>query len=450
MTAEPLDVMPRAVQAERALAGALVLSAMPEAVAVASRLAPPAAFTDALARAVVEAVYRRAAAGLPVDYTMVVGDLAATGTAFGAADVTGLVLDAGDPYHVESYARQIAAAALRRELIDASRMAAQWAYQGDEDLAGMTAAIRRLFEPLAPPVTEDGGLADGIARFLAGRRSREGVPTGIRVIDEAAGGIAPGDFVVVAGFTGLGKSHLAVNLSNAFVTASRRVLFASLEMSDDQVIDRLMFNRVGRWFPTGGAQDYPPEVMDAARTLSDRDRIRVLNSARTASAIGAAAIEFEADLVVVDHAQILVPADPRASEYAGSTANAAELMELCKRPREWGRIAVVVLSQISREANRGHALGSRGFGMGTKGTNAWQENADLGILLEGVWDDAVSTGANRAPDAIRVNLAKNRHGPPAEGVYDQDGQTGVLRERPADAPSKAPASWLDMTAGEGR
>jgi replicative DNA helicase len=71
-----------------------------------------------------------------------------------------------------------------------------------------------------------------------------GLPTGFSELDELTTGFQPGDMIVVAGRPSMGKTALGLNMAeHAAVTEGIPVVFFSLEMSRQQVAQRLLCSR---------------------------------------------------------------------------------------------------------------------------------------------------------------------------------------------------------------
>lgn len=429
------DPLPRHPDVERALVGALIVSGDLDAIAACATALEPSDFTVEAVRAAYVAILALAAADKPVDAMTV----AAAGIP--VALVAELSSLAAPSAYAAGYADILAHAATRRRLIGIAGDLAAAAYRGEPTAAEIAASAALALAPATASAADDeaeGCIADELAGIDAGTDPRVTWPTTVRPLDESCGGLAPGDIAIVAGYTGLGKTWLAATLANAAIDRGKAVLFVSLEMTKRQVAARVLRNRVAR-------SSAPDDVArrEAHAVLGDPQALRVRTNARSVAAIGALTALYQPDVVIVDYAQILAPADSRATEYAANTSNAHALQALAKR----AGCAVVVLSQLSRETNRGHALGAAGFGLGVKSSNAWEEVADVGLLVRGIW--APNSDANSRPDAISLTLVKCRHGRSGgSATYDQDGATGRLVERAPESITRAPSvSWAEMAGG---
>lgn len=80
-------------------------------------------------------------------------------------------------------------------------------------------------------------------RFRRGRQYKEGPQTGLRYLDNIIPGFAPGQFVVVAGRPGDGKSCVVMQIAeHASLTEGHGVAVFSLEMTGVSMIERQLFS----------------------------------------------------------------------------------------------------------------------------------------------------------------------------------------------------------------
>ncbi|MDG2053850.1 MAG: replicative DNA helicase [Phycisphaerales bacterium] len=74
-------------------------------------------------------------------------------------------------------------------------------------------------------------------------RTITGVPTGFSELDEVTGGLQPGEFIIVAARPSIGKTALALNMAEYMATHDYPVGLFSLEMSKQQLVQRLLAAR---------------------------------------------------------------------------------------------------------------------------------------------------------------------------------------------------------------
>ena len=73
-----------------------------------------------------------------------------------------------------------------------------------------------------------------------------GIPTGFADVDKLLGGFQRSDLVILAARPSVGKTSLALSIAqNAAKKYRQRVAFFSLEMSDEQVVQRLISAETG-------------------------------------------------------------------------------------------------------------------------------------------------------------------------------------------------------------
>lgn len=246
--------------------------------------------------------------------------------------------------------------------------------------------------------------------YLSGGRNGC-IRTGFSGLDRLTGGARPGELMVIASVSGVGKSMLALNIANHVAQdCASSVAFFSLESSRLELTQRLLcsqsgvsLNRVrsGRISPN---RDFPRLEQAAARlagrkilmedplnvSLKEiRQRIRELSAAH------------ELKLVVIDPIQLLC--GPGGEEDAVNVAR-----ELKRCAREFG-IVVVALAPLDTPP-AGRELG-RPTLADLKGMRVLEHHADLVVLL---WrqDFFEMQPEDYDADFSRASLivAKNRHG----------------------------------------
>ena len=187
------------------------------------------------------------------DYTNIAAELRATDRLDSVGGLPALV-KLGDvhvsSYDVESYARRVVNAAVLRQGIAAGGKIAAMFYDpaGDgEALLGnalkLLSDIRistadEVFQPISTAVD---AYYDKLARVLSGEASALGTQTGYRDLDEITGGLHGDELTIIAARPAVGKT--AFMLSVAYNIAQQNdvdVLICSLEMSTDQLVQRLL------------------------------------------------------------------------------------------------------------------------------------------------------------------------------------------------------------------
>lgn len=279
----------------------------------------------------------------------------------GLAFLGELVAEVPTAVHVEYYARSVEQTAVRRRLIEAGGQIVAIGYderlEVDEALGQAEAAVLSVAtRPAGQGFTHIAQLADDlfahITRTQDQRDAVSGLTTGIPDLDELTSGMQRSDLIIIAARPGVGKSSLAMTLAlNAAVDANASVGVFSLEMSREQLMQRLVAMRSGitaSRLRTGQLRtDELPRVMETLGYLSERaiyiedaPAITITDLRNRARRLNALA---GLDLIVVDYLQLV-----RATRAEGRVQEVGEIARGLKHLARELDLPVVALSQLSR------------------------------------------------------------------------------------------------------
>jgi replicative DNA helicase len=256
---------------------------------------------------------------------------------------------------------------------------------------------------------------DRLERLQETRGALTGLDTGYFRLNDMTGGLQRGDLVVLAARPSMGKTTFALNIAlNSCLDTSARVLFISLEMSEEQIAQNLLCaraevdaNRVRKGQLTD--RDWS-KLQDAAGRLHTSPFLIDATPALTPMAIRTKARRVKKrlgglDLVVVDYLQ-MVAAPPRAEnrqqEISVISRNLKELARELNCP-------VVALSQLNRSVDSREDHRPRLSDLRESG--AIEQDADLICFL---YRDDYYRGEGVKPgegSVTEVIIAKQRNGP---------------------------------------
>ena len=173
----------------------------------------------------------------------------------GHAYLTGLINNVPSSIHAEAYGHMVEEAATRRRLLEAANRIARLAHQSDallEDVvneaekAVFGVSEQRLphqLQPIRQVLSEYYDRIDYLARH---KDETIGVPTGFIDLDRLLGGMQPSDLLIIAGRPGQGKSGFCISVAkNASQLHKQHVAMFSLEMSNEQLVQRLVAQETG-------------------------------------------------------------------------------------------------------------------------------------------------------------------------------------------------------------
>jgi len=169
----------------------------------------------------------------------------------GASYLTELTNFVPTAAHLEQYAQIVADKAIRRRLISASQDIATIGFDENKSLQELIEeAETRLFEVSQRHVRQDitsleSILGDSFDRLDDLHRNKggiRGIPTGLRDLDKLLAGLQRSDLIVIAARPSMGKTAIMLNMALDIATKAKQgsVLYFSLEMGKEQLVDRLL------------------------------------------------------------------------------------------------------------------------------------------------------------------------------------------------------------------
>lgn len=292
------------------------------------------------------------------------GMLDAVGGASYLTELTNYVPTAA---HLEQYAQIVADKSIRRRLISASRDIASIGRDEGKTLSELIEdAETRLFEVSQQHVRQDitsleSILAESFDRLDDLHHKKgglRGIPTGLTDLDKRIAGLQRSDLIVVAARPSMGKTAMMLNMSLDIATKADQgaVLYFSLEMSKEQLVDRLLAAQanVDAWkLRTGdGLKDADFErISTAMGALAEAPIFIDDTSGITVSDLRTKARRLHHQhplaVVMVDYLQLM----SGGSRYATSANRVQEISEISRSLKILARelnIPVVAASQLSR------------------------------------------------------------------------------------------------------
>jgi len=249
-------------------------------------------------------------------------------------------------------------------------------------------------------------------RMMAGK-SVTGVPTGFADLDTHMAGMQPGDLIVIAGYPSRGKSILAEQVALHAARSGYPTLFFSLEMSQQNIMDRAVSRTGGvpLWqIRTGKVpQDNRPRVISASSELHDLPYWLDTSPALTVNGIVARArimaMRIGLKLVIVDYLQ-LIAAPSRNGESQEQVIS--EQVRVLKNLARELNVPLVLLSQLRRPP--AGVRDPEPTMQDLKGSGGIEAHADVVLLLHRPgFQEAIRTRAKF--DAAQFILGKQRNGP---------------------------------------
>ncbi len=353
---------PQAVEAERAVLGAMLLGV--DAIGKVVEVLDETCFYRDANRRVFEAVISLYQKNEPADLVTVrealksAGNLEAVG---GEIYLAELLDEVASSANVSHYARIVLESAIKRKLIGALTGVIGDAYDTTEEAVDLLDRAEQTIFSLSERRLRKGALPlevvlektfELIEKAHERKGGLSGIPTGYKKLDDMLAGLQPADLIILAGRPSMGKTAFALNVArNVAIDENIPVAFFSLEMSSNQLAQRMLCSearvnihsvRTGR-LPATDWQKLSMSVgrlADANIMIDDTASLGVLEFRAKARRLKA---EHNIGLVAVDYLQLM--AGPRSeSRQIEITMISRALKALAKELN----IPVLALSQLSR------------------------------------------------------------------------------------------------------
>ena len=240
--------------------------------------------------------------------------------------------------------------------------------------------------------------------------SKNTISTGYESFDFKLGGFKRGDLVIVAARPSMGKTAMALNFAQNVAKKGRHVAIFSLEMSKEQLTDRLIAAAmaVDSWKLQKGklSEDEFAKMGDALETLS-RSKIYLDDSPAGEGLVSikskARRLKMESglDLVIIDYLQLM--------SNGNSLNRVQEVSEISRGLKSLAReldVPVVALSQLSRALE--WRPDKRPVMSDLRESGSIEQDADIIAML---YRDDYYNEFSESPGITNVLIRKNRNGP---------------------------------------
>jgi replicative DNA helicase len=240
-----------------------------------------------------------------------------------------------------------------------------------------------------------------------------GVPTGFPAIDNILAGLQKSDLIILAARPSVGKTTFALDLArNAALRYQKSVGIFSLEMSDQQLVDRMLASEAGvdSWkLRTGRLRnDQEFEAVQAAMARLSEASIHIddqpaNNILKMRSAARRLHNEHGLDLIIVDYLQLMSPTASKASEsMVQQVTEISRSLKILARELD---VPVLALSQLSRAVEQ---RGGKPRLSDLRDSGSIEQDADVVMFIHR--DDKVNKDSER-PNIAEILVEKHRNGP---------------------------------------
>ncbi len=329
--------------------------------------------------------------------------------------------------HIKSYAEIIIDKSRRRGLIETAAVFNKLAHDNKKDTNQIieTAEIQ-LFNISEQHVEQNvihlkeilSTSFEKLKHLRDNKGELRGIPSGFRDLDNFLAGFQQSDLFIIAARPGMGKTGFALNLAyniayNHDLEKQKTVLYFSLEMSQDQLVDRLlsMHTGVDNWnLRTGYLKDKDfQKIVEAQTSLAQAnlyiDDTPGLNISEIRTKTRRLNYKQKIDLIVVDYLQLMSGLSNRYSD--NRVQEISEISRGLKLLAKELNIPVIALSQLSRQTesreNKHPTLAD------LRDSGAIEQDADVVAFL--YREEYYNPDNDGKKGILEVQIRKHRNGP---------------------------------------
>jgi len=249
----------------------------------------------------------------------------------------------------------------------------------------------------------------------------QGVPCGIRAIDEKTGGWQKSDLIIIAARPGMGKSSFVLTIArNAAIDFKRPVALFSLEMSSSQLVHRLFSIETG----------IPSEKIAKGRLSDDEwliltNKLGPLNSANLiiddTPALSVFDLrakcrrlkhQYDIELIIVDYLQLMQGSVETDKGKGNREQEISYISRSLKALAKDLNVPVIALSQLSREVEK-RSASKRPQLSDLRESGSIEQDADIVMFIYRPEYYGLTTFEDEEVDArglADIMIQKNRHG----------------------------------------
>jgi replicative DNA helicase len=357
-----IRVPPHSENAEVSVLGALLLDK--DAVIAVAEFLKPEDFYDDRHKEIFECAVELYEERVPVDVLTVSERLKkrkALKMVGGTGYLTDLVNKVPTAAHVEHYGKIVKDAAIKRLLLasatklvdlslDESTAADELMDKAESEIFSLSQRhLSKSFTLVKDALAESFDRLDELHKQGEGLR---GVPTGFKDLDDCLAGMQKSNLLILAARPGIGKTSLALNIAqNLAVKYKKSVGFFSLEMSREELVDRLLVAQadIDAWkLKTGklGEDDFTKlsnamgELAEAPIFIDDTPALSILEMRTKARRLQ---VEHGIDLLIVDYLQLA-----RSRQLENRVQEVSEISQGLKNLARELKVPVLCISQLNR------------------------------------------------------------------------------------------------------
>lgn len=322
--------------------------------------------------------------------------------------------------NVKVYAEIVKKNSTLRKLIKASNDIISMGYEASDSLDDiLNVAEKKIFDISQDRMSQDfkpiSEVLTSVTAMIEEVYSKgsdiTGLDTGFINLNKKLGGFHKSDLILIAARPGMGKTAFALNLvANAAIRSKSSVAVFSLEMSKEQLVQRLLSSQsnvaLNNISKGKIADDEWKKLTDAMTVLSSSDIFiddtPGIKVSEIRSKCRKLKMEKGLDMIMIDYLQ-LMEADGRADNRQQEVSKISRSLKILAKEMN---CPVIALSQLSRNTESGKDHMPKLSDLRDSG--AIEQDADIVMFI--YRDEYYTKMETKKKDLAEIIIAKNRHG----------------------------------------
>ena len=242
----------------------------------------------------------------------------------------------------------------------------------------------------------------------------KGIPMGFSKIDEITSGLNRSDLILIGARPAMGKTSFALNIARNVSLTGKKVIFFSLEMSNEQLAARVLSTEARVESNKLRSGDISSEEWVRLAEATDRltkcnlyfDDTASITVPEIKSKIKRAK---DVDCIIIDYLGLMESAKKKENRVQEVTEITRSLKMLAKDLK----IPVVVCAQLSRGPEKNGKASNIPMLSDLRDSGSIEQDADIVMMLyrEGYYKNSAQNADEIDMTQADVDIAKNRHGP---------------------------------------
>ncbi len=421
-----LTDLPYSLETEQAIIGSILIN--PECVSLVLSLIRPDYFYIPQHRAIMDAIVLLDSLGSRIDALTVLDKMSADNNfdkESGKTLLFQIAQSVPSAANVENYCKIVREKYFLRLLISISRETIDSALDGNAEADKIldsteqkiydirkgkaTGSIQRLSDVISAEVYPN------LVKISSDNADEfKGIPMGFSKLDEITSGLNKSDLIIIGARPAMGKTSFALNIARNVAMTGKKVVFFSLEMSNEQLASRVLSTEArvdSNKFRSGEiSSEEWVRLAEATDRLSRCnlyfDDTASITVPEIKSKIRRAR---DVDCIIIDYLGLMESAKKKENRVQEVTDITRGLKMLAKDLR----IPVVCCCQLSRGPEKNNGKSNRPALSDLRDSGSIEQDADIVMMLyrEGYYSSKDADSDQIDMTKADVDVVKNRHGP---------------------------------------